>query len=49
MIESQVQKILAIGDVLHINPFKGFTPIPWDSKDKEIFAMLDDIRIVNNQ
>ena len=24
-------------------------PIPWDSKDKEIFAMLDDIYIANKQ
>jgi hypothetical protein len=24
-------------------------PIPWDSKDKEIFAMLDEICIANKQ
>jgi hypothetical protein len=24
-------------------------PLPWDSKDKEIFAMLDDICIANKQ
>ena len=32
--------LLGVGDV---------QPLPWNSKDKEIFAMLDDICIVNKQ
>jgi hypothetical protein len=37
MIESQVEKILAIGDVLHINPFKGFTTNPMGFKGQRDF------------
>ena len=33
----------------YISHIDNVQPLPWDSKDKAIFAMLDDICIANKQ